>query len=127
MISASDGVKGNGVGAALLLNLSFPDSIKKAIKMQLDEEIRETQKQAETTRVSLERLDGKLNYYHCRQVDLVRVATGVSSEGFAALEKQFPKMNKEIADLEILKEEEAAYEQHRQTCLQARYRAFYVL
>lgn len=124
MISASDRIDNSC--AARLLNLEFSDSIKQAIETQrkLDNEIRVSQKQGETMRVLLEKLDEKLYDYHCRQVDLVRGATGASSEGLAALEKQFPKISKKIGDLESRKREEAADEQHRQTCLQARYKDF---
>ncbi|KAM0700232.1 hypothetical protein Q7P35_011952 [Cladosporium inversicolor] len=125
IISASDGV--NDSCAALLLNLRFSDSIKTAIQMQreLDDEIRETREQDKTTRMSLEKLEEKLERYHSRQVDLVRRATGVSSEGFAALERKLPEISKKIADLEKLKREEEADQQHHQVSLQARYKAFY--
>lgn len=125
IISAPDGVDDSC--AALLLNLHFSDSIKTAIETQreLNDEIRETREQNKTTKMSLEKLEEKLERYHGRRVDLVRGATGVSSEGFAALERKLPEINKRIADLENLKREEEADQQHRQNCLQARYKAFY--
>ena len=125
IVSVSDGNDNNC--AALLLNRNFSDSIKKVIEAQrkLDDEIREMQKQGEITRVLLRKLEEKLDYYHSRQVGLVRGATGASSEGFAALEKQFPEISKKIEIVENLRSEEAADEQHRQTCLQASYKDFF--
>jgi hypothetical protein len=81
IISASDGIDNSC--AARLLNLNFSDSIKQAIETQrkLDNEIRVSQKQGETMRVLLEKLDEKLYAYYCRQVDLVCGATGAGSEG----------------------------------------------
>jgi hypothetical protein len=81
IVSASDGVNDNC--AALLLNMRFSDSIKTAIETQreLNGEIREAQKQDEKTRISLEQIEERLERYHSRQVDLVRGATGVNSEG----------------------------------------------
>lgn len=104
IISASDENDNNC--AALLLNLNFSDSIKEAIEAQrkLDDEIRETQKQGEITSALLGKLEKRLEYYHSRQVDLVRGATGASSEGFAALEKQFPEISKKSVTLRISEE-----------------------
>lgn len=117
IVSASDGVNDNC--AALLLNMRFSDSIKTAIEMQreLEDEICEAQKQDEKMRISPEQIEEKPERYHPRQVDLVRGAMGVNSEGFAALEKKFPDISKKIRDLENLKTDESAYQQHRQTRL----------
>ena len=72
--------------------------------------------------MSLKSLDEKLDYYHHRQVELVRGATAVSSEGFAALEKKLPEISRKIGDLENLRREKAADEPHRQFHLQACYK-----